>query len=156
MSVPTALALGLGVAACVSDLRSRTIPNWLTLAGCVCGLAWHGWTGGLAGAAWALAGAACGFAALLAVYLLGGAGGGDVKLLAAFGAMVGPVVMAQSLLWIGLAGGLAAAGVVLWRHSGRLLRRQAVNQDLSCRRLDFIPYAPAITAGVWLSMLAGA
>ena len=55
-------------------------------AGILCGA----WNGGARGAAMAVAGAGAGFAVFLLFHLLGGLGGGDVKLMAAFGALLGP------------------------------------------------------------------
>jgi prepilin peptidase CpaA len=89
-----------GVAAW-TDLRSGTIPNWLTLGALAAGVAartvvaWAlvgGWRAGLASGGYAIAGAL--FCALVPgiMYWLGGAGGGDVKLFAALGALCQPVL----------------------------------------------------------------
>ena len=46
MSPALVIALVLGVAATVEDLRRRTLPNWLTMTGLAAGLllaAPHGW-----------------------------------------------------------------------------------------------------------------
>jgi prepilin peptidase CpaA len=80
-------------AAAVSDFRTRRVPNWLTLPAALGGLAFHtlapqGW-----GLTTSLAGMALGFALLLVPFLLGGGGMGDVKLLAALGAWLGPRLM---------------------------------------------------------------
>ena len=80
-------------AAAVSDFRTRRVPNWLTLPAALGGLAFHtfapqGW-----GFTTSLAGLAVGFALLLIPFLLGGGGMGDVKLLAALGAWLGPRLM---------------------------------------------------------------
>ena len=81
-------------------------------------------------------------------FLLGGMGGGDVKLLAAFGALIGPGQTLQAIFWIALLGGLGAAGSVIWRAWRSRTRRTGTAQD------DFIPYAPAIVGGVWLTLWA--
>jgi prepilin peptidase CpaA len=86
------ILLGILVAAAaVSDIRSRRIPNWLVLAGIVAGFAWNvssspGWSG-LGRAA---AGLGLGFVLYFPLYLLRARGAGDVKLLAAVGAITGP------------------------------------------------------------------
>ena len=83
-----------------SDIATRRIPNVLTLGGLVVGVAIHGasgfvesgFAGGLRGAGFALLGAvACGLVPFLA-WNKGEMGGGDVKLFAAIGALVGPAV----------------------------------------------------------------
>ncbi len=147
MSIPAALALALGAAACFTDLRTREIPNWLTLSGILAGLLWAAVSGGWRGFGLALAGASVGLLSFLLLFVMGGMGGGDVKLMAAFGALVGPAALLKSILWIALLGGVGAALLVYWRH-WRRRRAQA-------RQSDFIPYAPAITAGVWLTLWVG-
>ena len=148
MSAPVILAAVLGFAASTTDLRNRTVPNWLTYSGVLSGLLWYGATEGLRGAGFSLAGAAVGFASLAVFFLMGGMGGGDVKLLAAFGALIGPGLIFQALLWIALLGGLGAAGSVLWHAWRNRMRRSGTAQG------DFIPYAPAIVGGVWLTLWA--
>ena len=94
------LAAALGLAACVTDLRTRQIPNWIPAAALVGGVAIHGWLGGWRGAVMSLLAAACGFLAFLIFYLLGGMGGGDVKLTAGFGAVLGwPAVLQGSVVY---------------------------------------------------------
>ena len=97
------------------------------------------------------AGATLGFAVFLVFYLLGGMGGGDVKLMAGFGSLLGPGAILWAAWIAAVAGGLMAAAyaVVLTvreRHRAGAGRRSA--------RVDAIPYAPAIVAGVWLAELA--
>jgi prepilin peptidase CpaA len=146
MTLPALISGVLGIAACVTDIRSRTIPNWIPAAALLSGLAWHGWTAGWRGAGLSLLGAAAGFLVFLVFYLLGGMGGGDVKLTAGFGALLGPAALLQAALWIALLGGLASALLVYWRHWRRRGSRASAGRDE-----DFIPYAPAIAAGVWIT-----
>jgi prepilin peptidase CpaA len=141
-------ALLIGLAACFTDLRNRTIPNWIPAAALAGGVGWHATGAGWRGVALALGGAVCGFLAFLVFYLLGGMGGGDVKLTAGFGALLGLPALWQALLWICLAGGLAAAGVVYWRQ----LRKLWSPGGGGAAQEDFIPYAPAIAAGVWITL----
>lgn len=79
-------ALGVGAVAAVWDLRFRRIPRWLTVPTLLLGLAWHAWQGGLASAFLA---AAAGLSLGLLLLMLGAIGGGDAKLLAALGALLG-------------------------------------------------------------------
>lgn len=62
-----------------------------------------------------LLGAGLAFALSLVFFLTGGMGGGDVKLLAAVGAFLGPARLWSALLVMALAGGLMAAWVILRR-----------------------------------------
>jgi prepilin signal peptidase PulO-like enzyme (type II secretory pathway) len=84
------LALSLALAAAVViDVRTRRIPNWLTggLAAGGFGLAF----GGGSVTPWqALLGLALGLALMLPGHVIGATGAGDVKLMAAVGAFLGP------------------------------------------------------------------
>lgn len=77
------------VAAAVSDLRSRRIPNAMTVPMFVLGLIYqavfHQWAG-LADAGQAFG---MGFGILLVLWLVGGGGGGDVKLMGALSVWLG-------------------------------------------------------------------
>lgn len=95
--------------ASVSDLRTRKLPNWLTVPAFVAGLAFHGVTGGWSGLGQALAGFAVGFGILFVLWLIGGGGGGDVKLMGALGAWLGPIPI---LIVVGLSAILALVGTV--------------------------------------------
>jgi prepilin peptidase CpaA len=88
------ILLTLVVGAAIYDVRYRRIPNWLTVAGVLAGiamntfLAWDSpqrWSGCF----FALKGMALGFGAYLVLYALRAMGAGDVKLMAAVGAMTG-------------------------------------------------------------------
>jgi prepilin peptidase CpaA len=106
-------AVATGVVACVTDLASRRVPNVLTFGSALTGLAWHAWVGGVAGAGWSVAGWAVGLAVLMPLYLLRTLGAGDVKLLAAFGAWLGPAGVAWAGLYGTIAGGVLALAVAL-------------------------------------------
>jgi len=132
-----AIAAGLGVIAIVEDLRRRRLPNWLTIAGTAGGLACAAWSGWHA-LGLAAAGACVGFLILLPFHWRGAMGGGDVKLMAAYGTLLGPSGILLAAVFAAIFGGLAAAGALL-----RNPRRPA------------IPYAPAIVLGAWASLLGG-
>ena len=78
------------VTATVTDLRTRKIPNWLTVSSAIVGLVFHICTKQLDGLLFSLGGFATGFGILLVLWLIGGGGGGDVKLMGAIGAWLGP------------------------------------------------------------------
>ncbi len=108
-----AMALALAFGACILDLRTRRIPNALTLGGavgaCVYALAFHG----ARGLTMSLAGWAAGLAIFLPFFLLRGLGAGDVKLMACLGAWLGPGLAVWSALYAALAGGVLALIVAL-------------------------------------------
>jgi prepilin peptidase CpaA len=107
----------------------------------------------LIGLLYAGIGTVAGFAVFLVFYLLGGMGGGDVKLMAGFGALLGFHRLLEATLWTAGVGGLIALGVL----GVRALRRVLGGTTSSTAKLeqgqDSIPYAPAIALGVWLSLV---
>jgi len=131
-------AFGVGVWAVVNDLARRSIPNWLTGAGIAAGLISHLWAGGWRGLGLAAAGGGIGFVLPLPLFVFGAMGGGDVKLMAAFGTMLGPAGILLAALLGAAVGGLEA---VAWLAVAPRSRA--------------VPYAPPIVLGVWLSLLGG-
>lgn len=158
MTAQALLAGAIGIAACVDDLRRRQISNWIPAAAGVSGLALQTAERGWQGAGSALLGTLAGAGVFLIFYLLGGMGGGDVKLMAGFGALLGAKRLLVAALWTAGCGGLMALGVIAAGLLGDYWRRRnAGGQETSVtargRGRETIPYAPAIAAGVWLSLV---
>ena len=129
------------VAAAVGDIRTRTIPNILTLGIALAAVPFW-WLSDLAlwpDVALRVAVAAGVFALFAAAFALGMMGGGDVKLLGAVALWLPPAAVLFLLVAMSLIGGLLT--LVLWiRH--RLARRSG--------KLE-IPYGVAIASGgLWL------
>lgn len=157
-----AVAAGV-LLATVIDVRTRRIPNELTAAmsGIGIGLA----AAGVSGVPlWAsAAGLILGMALMMPGHLLGATGAGDVKLMAAVGAIVGPGTVFSAFLFTAIAGGVLAVAVALRRRqlaatlerTGRLLagapQEQFRHAPASCR----FAYGPAIATGSILALLAG-
>jgi prepilin peptidase CpaA len=133
---PMGIAVILGCAATFDDLRRRSIANWISVPGLAAGLVCHTIDRGLTGLIWSAGGAAVGFAVFFVFYLLGGMGAGDLKLSAAFGALLGPAGILIAALLAAPLGALLAVACLAWRW-----------------RTKAIPYAPAITLGAWLALL---
>jgi prepilin peptidase CpaA len=151
----------VGVAAIVDDVTRRKIANWIPCSAFVAGLILQTVQGGWRGAGAALAGTAAGAAVFLIFYVLGGMGGGDVKLMAGFGAVLGVRQLLEAALWTAGCGGLMAALVIgagyvreIWRGKrSPEVGAEAQNGPRRKPKADSIPYAPAIAAGVWLSLV---
>jgi prepilin peptidase CpaA len=109
-------ALIIGTAACITDLHSRRIPNWLTFGAAAAAFAFHFANGGPAAAQQAAAGWATGLFLFMPLFLLGGMGAGDVKLLAALGAWLGPSAAFWMAIYASMSGGVLAVIVAL-RHN---------------------------------------
>ena len=147
------IAIVVGMAAVIDDLARRHIANWIPAAALAGGFGWQIGQSGWQGALTALAGTVVGFAVFLIFYLLGGMGGGDVKLMAGFGALLGTVRLLEAALWTAGIGGIMALVAVGWKA---LRRSTPVLGTLSAEEREreaSIPYAPAIALGVWLSLV---
>jgi prepilin peptidase CpaA len=123
----SSIAIAVGLVACVTDLRSRRIPNVLTFGAAAAGLVYGGVTGGWSGFGGAALGWLIGAAAFIVPFALGGLGGGDVKLLGALGTWLGPTGAIWVALYTGLAGGVMAVAVAL---ASGYLRRALWNVSL--------------------------
>jgi len=171
MTVQVWIAILVGLAATIDDLARRQIANWIPAAALAAGFGWQiGQSGLWPGAGYALGGAAAGFAVFLIFYLLGGMGGGDVKLMAGFGALLGAPRLLEAALWTAGVGGIFALCVLAVRAAKRGLTGRGTSQVLAgavppeagstsplspaqTDKQESIPYAPAIALGVWLSLV---
>lgn len=143
------------LAATVIDLRTRRIPNALTagMTGVGIALAATGVSGLTAGAAFL--GFALGLALMLPGYALGATGAGDVKLMAAVGAIVGPSLVVKALLFTAVAGGVLAVMVAMKRRrlaatlagTGRLIGADTRREIQSAGASSRFAYGPAIAVG---------
>ena len=107
------------LAAAVFDILYRRIPNWLTVSGVVLGIAMNTILGSPdAGLVFSLVGLAVAFGVYVALYALRAMGAGDVKLMAAVGALVGWERWFGIFFVTALIGGIMALILVLAR--GRL------------------------------------
>ncbi|MBI5526278.1 MAG: prepilin peptidase [Deltaproteobacteria bacterium] len=159
--------------ATVADLRTRRIPNWLTFPAIVLGFALNlaaaGWPGLFASAA---SFALCG-GCFLVLFMLGGMGAGDVKMMAAVGALASWPLSVYALMYTAVAGGVIAIAVLTFRgRLGRTLagmlslktyrdaaRAAGENDQKDCKdnkdeaqaaapaERVYVPYGPAIALG---------
>ena len=124
------------VVLCVaSDLRTLRIPNAITAPAILTGFALNAWQSGSTGLLGSLGGFALAIALLFAPFALGGVGAGDVKMMGAVGAFLGPHLVLQSL-FVGLVlGGVFAvvrlAGSPLLREKIGASWRMVANEVLS-------------------------
>jgi prepilin peptidase CpaA len=149
MTAQVWIAILVGLAATIDDLARRQISNWIPAAALAGGLGWQMGQSGWLGALYALGGTAAGFAVFLIFYLLGGMGGGDIKLMAGFGALLGAQQMLWASFYTALVGGLLGLGVLGFRR----LRKAAGKMSPEGPGSESIPYAPAIALGVWLALV---
>jgi len=169
MSFAHVAALVVALGGCVTDLRTRRIPNLLTVGAALVAFGYHGFTGGLSGLGVSIGGWLVGGVIFLPLFAVRGLGGGDVKLMAALGAWIGPTAAVWLALYTALAGGVFALLVALsrgyvrqalsnvwsilvfWRIAG-IQEHPVFNVDST--RAVRMPYALPIAAGlvttIWL------
>ena len=126
------------VTGCVTDLKSRKIPNELVATILATGWLFALYSPPIVPALGrSLAGTAVGFGIWIAFYLVGAIGAGDVKFFAAAGAWLGPAATWRAALIAALVGGmLAIAFLVFERRLGDVLRRIAL--AASSKSLDVV------------------
>jgi prepilin peptidase CpaA len=129
MFVPLAAVL-VAFVACAFDLRTRRIPNALTFGAALAGLVFHRLTGGTDGAMVAAGGWAVGLLLFLPFFVLRGMGGGDVKLLAALGAWIGP----QQVVWLAVYTGIAGGVLGIWTAAAHGYLKTAMRNVLGALR----------------------
>ena len=168
MIVPM-VSVGLAIAGCAWDLRTRRIPQALTLGGAAAGIAFHAITGGGSGGLASAAGWMVGIAVFLIPFALGGLGAGDVKLLGALGAWLGITNVLWVALYTGVAGGImallvaAASGylrhalvniyvlLMHWRLNGvKPLAELTLEHSTGPRLAYAVPILAGTVAALWL------
>jgi prepilin peptidase CpaA len=159
--------------ASVTDLREARIPNWLTFSCMAGGLILSTILDGEAGVWLSLTGLALGFLLLVPIYAMQGVAAGDVKLLMAVGALMGPRFVFQIFLVASLIGAVFALVVVFrrghlretvkavlaWpltavfsrRASGDLSRRQSVDM----LRYAVVLAVATVIVQIWRSLQGG-
>lgn len=179
ISWPGMMAILLAVVTALTDSTWRKIPNWIVYPACVSG--WmigllvsfgggtNAWTGPL-GLGDSLLGFAVCFGVMLFPYRASGGGAGDVKVAAAYGALLGWQVGLSIIIWGYMAAGLALILIHLfsaqpWLLPSALVRwvgsswlpRLVEAPDNSQRQILSrpIPLAGAFAVGFLCVMLGG-
>lgn len=145
--------------ACYGEIRERRIPNWLTLGAIALGVGAAAIEGGGDGLVDSLIGLAVAGGLFLPFCLLGVVGGGDMKLMAAVGAIVGWPMVLRVVCNTCIAGGLIAVALMAWH--GVLLTTLAnvfrimvgmPRRTKGLRNPPMVPYALAVTAGTLIAV----
>ena len=109
------LLYGVMILCAASDLATGKIYNQITYPAVVLGLVLAGVSGGVEELGWHAAGFSIGFIPFFILFLFKGMGGGDVKLMAAAGAIMGYPLIVAGLFHTILVGGVVAVSVMLWK-----------------------------------------
>ena len=142
--------------AVVTDVRARRIPNLLTFSALGLGFLLNALAFQGDGLVHSAQGAVLGLAILLPFHVLRGLGAGDVKLMAAIGALKGPEFVIYTFAWAAIFGGvLAMIGLLRSRRVGLAFShliyfRFFPRPDGTFISAGRLPYAPAIALGALL------
>jgi len=109
------IVLCLVVVCATTDVLKGKIYNAVTYPAIGIGIILAGLSKGEPTLMNSLLGLGMGFLPLFIVFVLGGMGGGDVKLMAAIGAVKGYPFIVYAMFYSGLVGGLLAIITMIWR-----------------------------------------
>ena len=164
LNVPIVTAVaGSGLISAVVDLRTRRVPNPLTMGIAAIGLTFAATRLSDLTIAAAALGFSVGLGLMLLPYLFGAMGGGDLKLFAALGTFLGPRPTLQAFLYTLLAGGILAVVVAVQRRRLQETMQNAAELVTSGganaaaiehpTRNNRFAYAPAIAVGTLVAAL---
>jgi prepilin peptidase CpaA len=155
------ILLALLAVASWADLRTRRIPNALTYPAIGVGIVLGAILGGVDGLREHAGGAGLGLGMLFPLFVLRWMGAGDVKLMAAVGALMGVDFVWFACLWAAVFGGaFALMGLIYSRRLGLALSHMYDSRLMPQVGGSFItsswrmPYAPSIALGS-LAVLGG-
>jgi prepilin peptidase CpaA len=162
-----AVLLIVSIIATITDFWRQKIYNWLTLPTLVLGLALNAWARGWSGLLDSASGLLLGGLIFLVLGLMGAMKGGDVKLAAAVGALIGWQLTISALYYGALIGGVLA---VIWalihgtlfatlRRVGRALIAvvtPGMRPEVELQKSETapMPYGPAISWGAVVAVFA--
>ncbi len=161
-ALPQLLLAILVTLAAYTDLRTRRIPNLLVAPAALIGFVTQFAAGGLSGLRSAAFGLGVGFLLYFPLWLLRARGAGDVKLLAAAGAFLGPADTVVLFCIAAITGGVVALLLVLLKDRTRetagsitrilsdLLRLRRPEPDVRDASRLRLPHAPVIAVSVYL------
>jgi prepilin peptidase CpaA len=141
MEMHLVLATLVGTGLCAMwDVKTGRIPNVFTFSCILAGVAINTWCSGFDGFWSAFYGIIVGVLLLIIPFAFGGIGAGDVKMLAAIGALNGSKFVFQAFLFGAVAGGLIA--LVATTH-----------KSVYAKRKSTIPYGMAIFLGTLIAYM---
>jgi prepilin peptidase CpaA len=173
--IPLWFVLGAGCVAAFSDIWSFKIPNYITFPLLITGVLFHAFAPIGQGITMAMLGIFAGFACLILFYVVGGVGAGDVKLLAAIGAWIGPLGLVALFTVAAVLMGLYVTGLAVWQGrlqqtwiKSTLILRQGMTivkhlgpderveevAKRSDRRKHLVPFAVMVLAGLAVLLVA--
>jgi prepilin peptidase CpaA len=143
------IAIGVLIAvACYTDLTIQKIKNWLTFPTMAIGTVLSFWT---LGSFWlGAAGVLAGMAACFFPWKLGAIKAGDVKMLMAAGALLGPVPALRATVWMLFLG--IPVGLLVLAVKGKLGNVKRVVVDGQKAEATVVAHAPVVGMGIIAAM----
>lgn len=132
--------------AAVMDLRYRRIPNGLSLTGLAVGIVFRVMTEGWAGLSDAAGAFVIGFGSLLILWVIGGGGGGDVKLMGALSVWLGCRQTVQVLILSTILAAVLTTGRTLLR---RMTTSPVDSAILPKRQPAVVAFAVPLAIATW-------
>jgi prepilin peptidase CpaA len=151
----------------ITDVRKRRILNVVTIPTILFGFIYYTAVQGLGGFLFSGRGFLLGLSLFLIPYLLGGMGAGDVKLMAAIGALMGASFVMYSFVYIALIGGIISVILIMKKNGVKNSLKSFYFQVVYLRgNLRFIlsedksssisfPYGVAIVFGSFCTLVWG-
>lgn len=148
------------VIACYTDLDRKKVYNWNTLPGMLLGFVLHAAIDGKAGFFSSLLGCGLGLGLFGIVYLMGGMGGGDVKLAGAIGALGGISLAWWCIFYSAIVGGAIAVVTLVWQGKlkqglltvGRSMLKLKSPEASPTESYGEIPYGVAMVIGTFMAV----
>ncbi len=150
------------------DCIKGTIPNWLTMSSVLAAVGYRGlvqyYQEGVLCIQPVFWGVIIGGSIMIVLFLLGGIGGGDVKLMMALGAWLGPLGVASVAIYSFICGALIAALFIMIKKTGLDLKNvwyDILTLFLTRTRLSvdqnrvYFPFSVAIGAGFSIYLFKG-
>ena len=159
-------------AAAICDLRTKRLPNLLTVTAFAGAILFHlckgaveaGWAGAGKELLISLGGFGTGFGILFVLWLIGSGGGGDVKYMGALGAWLGAVLTLKVFLVSAFLVLVGACGVLVWEffrlgfrrsraryiESGGEVGGRKISEEQRKTRRRLLPFGVPAALATWL------
>ncbi len=162
LTVENSILLTLLISCLYTDLKARKIPNKITITAIIMGIVSNTYNNGILGMAFSVKGLVVGFLLLIIPFVIGGLGGGDVKLIMAIGAIMGDYFVIQSIIYTGIVGAIIALVLMIrYKRFNKLKKvKEYLLSTVLLQKIQtiedeeqplYFPYGIAITIGTLIA-----
>lgn len=146
--IHTIIPIVLVVIGALFDVKEKRIPNKLTFPALFIGLIGNILLSGFSGLSFSLLGFIAGLLIFMIPYALGAMGAGDVKMMAAVGAIMGWRFVLVSAVYVAIAGLPVALPIYLYHRVYSKYAGKHTQSDLTTSDKIYVPYGLCIAIGV--------